>query len=61
MVEGDEPEAALAQLVLSKHPFDRWNVQQIAELTGVNLSALSPRRNDLLWSWGDITARTQPT
>jgi hypothetical protein len=59
--EGDEPEAALGQLAISQHPFDKWHVQQIAELTGVNLSAPPPPPNELLWAWERIVARTSPT
>ena len=60
VVEGDEPEGALGQLAMSQHPFDRWYIQQIAELTGVNFSA-PPPSNDPLWAWEAITARTSGT
>lgn len=61
VVEGDEPQGALGQLVMSQHPFDRWHIQQIAELTGVNFSATPPPPNDPLWAWEAIPARTSAT
>ena len=51
VVEGNEPGAALRQLAISQHPFDRWYVHQVAELTSVNFSAHLKRPNELLWAW----------
>lgn len=51
VVEGDEPSNALGVLARSEHPFDRWHVQQIAELSGLDFSAPPPPPNELLWSW----------
>ncbi len=39
VVEGDQPSSAFARLVASRHPFDRWHTQQIADQTRLDLSA----------------------
>ncbi len=61
VLEGDEPESALGQLAMSQHPFDLWEVQQIAELIGVNFSDPAPPPNELLWAWESIVAQTPAT
>jgi hypothetical protein len=50
VVEGDEPADALGKLATSQHPFDRWHVQQIADQTGLDLTAPPPPPNKRLWS-----------
>lgn len=61
VVEGDEPEAAFGRLAMSQHPFDQWQVQQIAELTGVNLSSPLSPSIELLSAWESTVARTPAT
>jgi hypothetical protein len=57
VVEGDEPSCALGMLARSEHPFDRWHVQQIAELSGLNFSGPPPPPNEPLWSWDSQAVR----
>lgn len=51
VVEGDDPSSALGKLAMSSHPFDRWHLQQIADQTGLDLSAPPPPPNEQLWVW----------
>ncbi|HVH64757.1 MAG TPA: hypothetical protein VM674_01885 [Candidatus Acidoferrum sp.] len=53
VVESDDPTNALGRLATSQHPFDRWHFQQIADQTGLDLSAPPPPPNERLWSWND--------
>jgi hypothetical protein len=57
VVEGDEPSSALRMLARSEHPFDRWHIQQIAELSGLDFSGPPPPPNELLWSWDGQAVR----
>lgn len=61
VVEGEEPAGGLGQLARSQHPFDRWHIQQIAELSGLDLSAPPPPPNELLWSWDLAAERARAT
>ena len=54
VVDGDEPEAALARMAMSDHPFDRWHLQTIAGLTGLEVSGPLPPLNQRLWAWQDV-------
>jgi hypothetical protein len=51
VVEGDDPSSALGKLAMSSHPFDRWHLQQIADQTGLDLTAPPPPPNEQLWIW----------
>jgi hypothetical protein len=57
VVEGDEPSSAFSMLARSEHPFDRWHVQQIAELSGLDFSGPPPPPNEALWSWDNLAVR----
>ena len=54
VVDGDEPEGALARMAMSDHPFDRWHLEAIADLAGLDLSGPPPPLNQRLWAWQDI-------
>jgi hypothetical protein len=51
VIEGEDPARALGRLAMSSHPFDRWHLQQIADQTGLDLSAPPPSPNQQLWLW----------
>lgn len=61
VVEGDGPDTALGRLAMSQHPFDRWHLQQIADQTGLDLSAPPPPPNEELWSWHRDSVPTRAT
>jgi hypothetical protein len=42
VLEGPAPDDALARMAMSEHPFDRWHVQQIADLHGMDLRQMPP-------------------
>lgn len=56
VIEGDDPSSALGKLAMSSHPFDRWHLQQIADQTGLDLSAPPPPPNEQLWVWEQTAA-----
>lgn len=56
-VEGEAPEAWLARLGESSDAFDRWFMQQLASLSGGDVSARRPGVNEKLWSWERAAAR----
>jgi hypothetical protein len=51
ILEGREPAAALGRMAASEHPFERWHVQQIADLYGMDLSQTSLSATEHLWAW----------
>jgi len=61
VVEGDEPQAAMGKLAVSKHPFDRWHIQQIADQTVLDLAAPLPPPNEELWAVAAGALRTPST
>jgi Family of unknown function (DUF6176) len=58
VIEGEEPATALGRLAMSKQPFDRWHVQQIADQTGLDLASPPPPPNDELWQLDAVAVRT---
>jgi hypothetical protein len=60
VLEGSEPASALVRLAKSAHPFDRWHAQQIADQTGLDLSALPASGNELVWSSDEVAASPAP-
>jgi hypothetical protein len=54
VVEGAAPAEALGRLATSTHPFDRWQVQQIADQTGHDFADPSAAPNRQLWSSQDV-------
>ncbi|HEY8759622.1 MAG TPA: hypothetical protein VIP52_01785 [Candidatus Dormibacteraeota bacterium] len=54
VVEGAAPAGALAGLATSNHPFDRWQIQQIADQTGLDFADPSTAPNRPLWSSADV-------
>lgn len=61
VVEGEEPASAFGRLATSSHSFDRWHLQQIADQTGLDLSAPPPPPNQLIWSWERAAAAVPQT
>ncbi|MDQ6884383.1 MAG: hypothetical protein M3077_09155 [Candidatus Dormibacteraeota bacterium] len=59
VLEGTDPGGAFGRMVASSHPFDRWHVQQIADLAGLDLAKPLPPPNRLLWDWAPTATRAQ--
>ena len=51
VIEGERPWEEDQRIAESTHPFDRWFIDNIVELHGIDFSAPPPPRNELLLEW----------
>lgn len=61
VLEGTDPASAFGRMAASSHPFDRWHVQQIADLGGLDLTRPLPPPNRVLWDWAPAAMPAHPT
>lgn len=51
VIEGERPWEEDHRIAASQHPFDRWFIERIADLHGIDFSLPPPPRNELLFAW----------
>jgi hypothetical protein len=49
--EVDDPTRAFQELASSDNPFDRWYLQQLKEIHGLDLTQQPPPPNELIFEW----------